>query len=161
MVEKDHGVELDSAKVSALMVVPMMDFAYQLQTLAFPRWVYSGEAKKHEVYGRPAADTWVGWREPGDSLFCPCLTDSSRARVCTSRLYTPCLYTLCPSRAGLSFVLPPPVSLLPGSCQTHLPVPSRIIHRSIYGWLPFTGLGQVYGKPKPVVSWSDHRKAGR
>ena len=43
MVEKDHGVELDSAKVSALMVVPMMDFAYQLQTLASPRWVYSGE----------------------------------------------------------------------------------------------------------------------
>ena len=109
MVEKDYGVELDSAKVSALMVVPMMDFAYQLQTLAFPRWVYSGEAKKHEVYGRPAADTWVGWREPGDSLFCPCLTDSSRARICTSRLYTPCLYTLCPSRAGSSFVLPPPV----------------------------------------------------
>ncbi len=60
MVEKDYGVELDSAKVSALMVVPMMDFAYQLQTLAFPRWVYSGEAKKHEVYGRPAADT-LGW----------------------------------------------------------------------------------------------------
>jgi hypothetical protein len=44
MVEKDHGVELDSAKVSALMAVPMMDFEYQLQTLAFQRWVYSGEA---------------------------------------------------------------------------------------------------------------------
>ena len=109
MVEKDCGVELDSAKVSALMVVPMLYFAYQLQTLAFPRWVYSGEAKKHEVYGRPAADTLAGWREPGDSLFCPCLTDSSRARVCTPRLYTPRLYTLCPSRAGSSFVLPPPV----------------------------------------------------
>ena len=43
MVEKDYGVELDSAKVSALMAVPMLYFAYQLQTLAFPRWVYSGE----------------------------------------------------------------------------------------------------------------------
>jgi hypothetical protein len=43
MVEKDHCVELVSAKVSALMAVQMMDFAYQLQTLAFPRWVYSGE----------------------------------------------------------------------------------------------------------------------
>lgn len=44
MVENDHGAELDSAKVSALMVVPMLDFSYQLLTLAFPRWVYSGEA---------------------------------------------------------------------------------------------------------------------
>ena len=44
MVEKDHGVELDSAKVSALMVVQMLYFEYQLQTLAFQRWVYSGEA---------------------------------------------------------------------------------------------------------------------
>ncbi len=44
MVEKDHGVELDSAKVSALMVVQMLYFAYQLQTLASQRWVYSGEA---------------------------------------------------------------------------------------------------------------------
>ena len=114
MVEKDHGVELVSAKVSALMVIQMLYFAYQLQTLAFPRWVYSGEAKKHEVYGRPAADTWVGWREPGDSLFCPCLTDSSRARVCTSRLYTPRLYTLCPSRAGSFTDLSMAGCLLPG-----------------------------------------------
>ena len=44
MVEKDYGVELDSAKVSALMVVQLLYFAYQLQTLAFQRWVYSGEA---------------------------------------------------------------------------------------------------------------------
>ena len=44
MVENDHGAELDSAKVSALMVVQMLYFEYQLQTLAFQRWVYSGEA---------------------------------------------------------------------------------------------------------------------
>ena len=44
MVENDPGVELVSIKVSALMAVPMLDFAYQLQILAFQRWVYSGEA---------------------------------------------------------------------------------------------------------------------
>ena len=44
VVEKEYGVELVSAKVSALMVIQMLYFAYQLQTLAFPRWVYSGEA---------------------------------------------------------------------------------------------------------------------
>ena len=154
---------MDSAKVSALMVVPMMDFEYQLQTLAFPRWVYSGEAKKHEVYGRPAADTWVGWREPGDSLFCPCLTDSSRARVCTlvciPRVCTHCVHPepdhplschrrfdfspararrICPSRAGLFTDLSMAGCLLPGLDRfTESPSPwSRgltIVRRDVNG----------------------------
>ena len=46
------------------MVVPMLDFAYQLQILAFQRWVYSGEAQQYEVYGLSAADSLTGGREP-------------------------------------------------------------------------------------------------
>ena len=44
MVENDPGVELVSAKVSSLRAVQMLYIAYLLQTLAFPRWVYSDEA---------------------------------------------------------------------------------------------------------------------
>ena len=45
MVENDHGVELVSAKVSSLRAVQMLYTAYLLLTLAFSRWVYSGEAQ--------------------------------------------------------------------------------------------------------------------
>ena len=44
MVENDPGVKLVSAKVSSLRTVQMLYIAYLLLTLAFQRWVYSGEA---------------------------------------------------------------------------------------------------------------------
>ena len=91
MVENDPGVELVSAKVSSLRAVQMLYIAYLLQTLAFQRWVYSGEAYKCEVYGRSAADTLADRSDPGDSQSCHCLAGSSRARGGTSCLYTPFL----------------------------------------------------------------------
>ena len=115
MVENDHGVELVSAKVSSLRAVQMLYTAYLLLTLAFQRWVYSGEAQQYEVYDRPAADTLAGWREPGDSLFCRCLAGSSQARVCTACIfYTSSFYTSCPSRAGSFTDLSMAGCLLPG-----------------------------------------------